>query len=109
MPDPMKQEDISQIKGVSVYGRDDKKIGSIAAVLMVPESKQIDRLVVGAGGLLGLGAHDVALPLDQFQWDASKGGFKMAKTMDELKTMPKWVTPGTDDTASGSSVPPSTR
>jgi len=89
-PDPMKQEDISEIKGAAVYGSDDKKVGSIATVLMKPNSKTIDRLVVGAGGVLGVGARDVALPVDQFHWDAAKGGFKIAKTEDELKQMPEW-------------------
>lgn len=105
-PDPMKQEDVSQIKGAAVYGSDDKKIGSISTVLMKPESKQIDRLVVGAGGVLGIGAHEVALPVDQFHWDADKGGFKLAKTEDELKTMPAWQASASGGAASGSSVPP---
>ncbi len=107
MPDPMKQEDVSQIQGAAVYGSDDKKIGSISTVLMKPESKQIDRLVVGAGGVLGIGAHEVALPVDQFHWDADKGGFKLAKTEDELKSMPAWKAPGTSTSASGSSTPAS--
>src|SRR5690242_16109464 len=59
--DPLKQEDVSQIKGAAVYGSDDKKIGSVSTVLMKPDSKAIDRLVVGAGGVLGVGARDVAL------------------------------------------------
>ena len=73
-PNPLKQEDVSQITGSAVYGSDNKKIGTVNAVLMNPESKAIDRLVVGAGGVLGIGAHDVALPLDQFHWDAQQGG-----------------------------------
>jgi sporulation protein YlmC with PRC-barrel domain len=105
-PDPMKQEDVSQIKGAAVYGSDDKKIGSIDTVLMKPETKQIDRLVVGAGGVLGVGAHDVALPVDQFHWDAEKGGFKIAKTEADLKAMPAWQAPGTS-TASGAPPAPS--
>ena len=104
-PDPMKQEDVSQIKGAAVYGSDDKKIGSVDTVLMKPDSKLIDRLVVGAGGVLGVGAHDVALPIDQFSWDADKGGFKISKTEADLKTMPAWQASGSA-TSSGSSMPP---
>jgi len=104
-PDPMKQEDVSQLKGATVYGSDDKKIGSIDTVLMKPDSKQIDRFVVGAGGLLGVGAHDVALPVDDFHWDAMKGGFTIAKTEADLKSMPAWAPPGSERSASGSSMP----
>jgi hypothetical protein len=106
-PDPLKQDDVSEIKGAAVYGSDDKKIGNIATVLMKPDSKTIDRLVVGAGGVLGVGARDVALPVDQFRWDEAKGGFKIAKTEDELKKMPEWKAAlGSGGAASGSTTAP---
>jgi hypothetical protein len=107
-PNPLKQEDVTQIAGTAVYGSDNKKIGTVDAVLMNPESKAIDRLVVGAGGVLGIGAHDVALPLDQFHWDAQQGGFTLAKTQAELKGMPAWTASGSANTMSGSSTPPTT-
>ena len=107
LPDPMKQEDVSQIKGSAVYGSDDKKIGSVSTVLMKPDSKQIDRFVVTEGGVLGVGGRDVALPADDFKWDAAKGGFKIAKTEDQLKSMPEWKAPGSQ-TSTGSSTPPVT-
>ncbi|HKW52545.1 MAG TPA: PRC-barrel domain-containing protein [Stellaceae bacterium] len=106
-PDPLTQDDISQIKGAAVYGSDGKKVGSIATVLMKPGSRTVDRLVVGAGGLLGVGAREVVLPLDQFHWDAAKGGFKIAKTEDDLKKMPEWKAAlGNGGAASGSSTLP---
>lgn len=105
-PDPLKQEDVSQISGAAVYGSDNKKIGTINTVLMKPESRQIDRLVVGAGGVLGIGAHDVALPIDQFHWDATQGGFTITKTEADLKAMPAWGERGGEKTMSGSSTAP---
>ncbi|HUC68124.1 MAG TPA: PRC-barrel domain-containing protein [Stellaceae bacterium] len=105
-PNPLKQEDVTQITGTAVYGSDNKKIGTVNAVLMNPENKSIDRLVVGAGGVLGIGAHDVALPLDQFHWDAQQGGFTVAKTEAQLKGMPAWSASGSANTMSGSSTPP---
>src|SRR5579885_3681391 len=63
-PDPMTMEDVSQIKGSSVYGSDDKKIGDVSTVLMKPGTKTIDRLVVSSGGVLGIGGRQVALPVD---------------------------------------------
>jgi sporulation protein YlmC with PRC-barrel domain len=104
-PNPLKSEDVSAIKGTAVYGSDDKKIGSVATVLMQPDNKKIDRLVVSSGGVLGMGARDVAIPLDQFSWDAGRGGFKLAKTNDELKSMAEWKAPD-EEAGSGSSMPP---
>lgn len=87
---PLTLEDVSKLRGTDVYGTDGKKIGDISTVLMKPESKTIDRLVIAQGGILGVGAHSVALPLDQFSWDAGKEGFQISKTADELKAMPEW-------------------
>jgi hypothetical protein len=90
---PLTTEDVSHITGTTVYGSDDKKVGSISHVLMTPDSKTIDRLVVAEGGLLGVGAHNVALPIDQFKWDQQKEGFTIGKTTDDLKSMAAWQDP----------------
>src|SRR5438874_6650995 len=100
---PLSQEDVSKIEGTSVYGSDDGKIGHVSTALMDPSSKKIDRLVVTAGGVLGVGGHRVALPIDQFSWDADKAAFKLSTTMANLKSMPEWVEGET--TATGSSMP----
>jgi sporulation protein YlmC with PRC-barrel domain len=89
-PNPLKMEDISKIKGTAVYDNADNKIGTVSTVLMKPESKTIDRFVIGEGGVLGVGSHYVALPIDAFSWDSQRGGFKLAKTADDLKAMPEW-------------------
>ena len=104
MSDPMAQEDVSEVKGSAVYGSDDKKIGSVSTMLMDPKSKKLDRLVVSEGGVLGVGSHRVALPVDDFKWDGQKRGFKIGKTAEDLKKMPAWKS---ESTASGSSQPPS--
>ena len=90
MPNPLTMEDVSQIKGTAVYDSSGQKIGSVSTVLMQPSSKTIDRLVVGEGGILGVGSHHVALPVDAFSWDAQKDGFTLAKTAADLKSMPEW-------------------
>jgi sporulation protein YlmC with PRC-barrel domain len=89
-PDPLKMEDVSKISGSAVYGNSDSKIGSVSTVLMNPESKTIDRFVVNEGGVLGVGGHKVAIPVDQFTWDSDRGAFKLAKSTDDLKSMPEW-------------------
>ncbi len=102
---PLSQEDVSKIEGTSVYGSDDGKIGHVSTALMDPSSKKIDRLVVSAGGVLGVGGHRVAIPVEQFSWDADKGAFKLGTNVADLKKMPEWVEGG-QQTATGSSQPP---
>src|SRR6195256_6068290 len=101
---PLSQEDVSKIEGTTVYGSDDGKIGHVSTALMDPSSKKIDRLVVTAGGVLGVGGHRVAIPVEQFSWDANRGAFKLGTTVAELKQMPEWVEG--QQTATGSSLSP---
>jgi len=101
---PLTQEDISKIEGQTIYGGDDAKIGHVSNVLMDPKTKQIDRLVVAAGGVLGIGSHRVAIPVDQFTWDGERSVFKLQKDVVALKSMPEWVEGAM---ATGSSQPPS--
>jgi sporulation protein YlmC with PRC-barrel domain len=100
---PLTQEDIANIGGTSVYGNDDSKIGSVSTVLMDPQSKKIDRFVVTSGGVLGVGGHRVAIPVDRFSWDAEKGAFKLPESVASVKSMPEWVEGA--ETATGSSQP----
>lgn len=104
MKDPLTSEDISQIDGVSVAGSDGSSIGKISTVLMNPSTKKIDRLVVAEGGVLGVGAHNVALPVDAFRWDAQNNNFVVQKTADDLKAMPEWQKPQLAEAPSGSST-----
>ena len=101
---PLTQEDVSKIEGTAVYGSDKAKTGSIAAVLMDPNTKKIEKLVVAVGGVFGIGSHRVALPVDQFTWDSALGAFKISQTEASLKNMPEWVEG--HPTATGSSEPP---
>jgi sporulation protein YlmC with PRC-barrel domain len=87
---PLTQEDVSKIDGTAVYGNDNNKIGHVSTALMDPSSKKIDRLVVTVGGVLGVGGHRVAVPIDQFSWDGNQDAFKLGTTVAELKQMPEW-------------------
>jgi hypothetical protein len=75
---------------------------------MNPSSKKIDRLVVAEGGVLGVGAHKVALPVDSFHWDSQKREFTIQKTADDLKAMPEWTQPQLAEAPAGSSSNTST-
>jgi sporulation protein YlmC with PRC-barrel domain len=103
MKDPLSSEDISQIEGVSVAGSDGSSIGKVSTVLMNPSTKKVDRLVVAEGGVLGVGAHDVALPMDAFRWNSQNRNFVIQKTADDLKAMPEWKQPQLAEAPSGAS------
>ena len=100
---PVTKGDISGIEGVDVYG-DDGKLGHVSTVLIDPQTKKVDRLVVAAVGVLGIGGRRVAIPIDQFKWEPDKGAFRLTTTMAGLRSIPEWVDGA--DTASGSSLPP---
>jgi sporulation protein YlmC with PRC-barrel domain len=57
----------SKLIGLNVYNHDNEKIGGITE-LIVDKSGKLDAVVVGAGGFLGLGEHDVAIPYSQITW-----------------------------------------
>jgi hypothetical protein len=68
----MTQEAASQWRatkliGLNVCNNDNEKIGGITE-LIVERSGKLDAVIVGAGGFLGLGEHDVAIPYDQIGW-----------------------------------------
>ena len=87
---PLTKETVSAIEGTSVYGSENDKLGHVSEVLMDPQTKKLDRLVVSSGGVLGVGSHRVAIPLDQFSWDGDKAAFKLSTTTASLKSMPEW-------------------
>lgn len=103
---PLTQDVVSNIEGTAVYGTNNDKIGHVSDVLMDPQSKKIDKLVVTAGGVLGVGGHRVAIPVDEFKWDSKNGGFMLSKTDAQLKSMPEWKEG--EKTSTGSSAPPTT-
>lgn len=57
----------SKLIGLNVYNNDNEKIGDIKQ-LMVNKSGQIDDVVIGVGGLLGMGERDVAVKFSELKW-----------------------------------------
>jgi sporulation protein YlmC with PRC-barrel domain len=78
----------SKLKGTTVLGSDDQKIGSVSDILL-DKSGQVRAFVVGIGGVLGLGAKEVAIDLTQFhEVPAANGGqeqLKVGMTKDQLE------------------------
>jgi sporulation protein YlmC with PRC-barrel domain len=57
----------SKMIGLNVYNSVSEKIGTISE-LIVDQSGKLEALVVGAGGFLGIGERDVAVPYSQIEW-----------------------------------------
>ena len=57
----------SKLIGLDVYNNNNEKIGDIDE-LMMQQSGQIELVVIGVGGFLGIGEHRVALPFNQIKF-----------------------------------------
>ena len=75
------------ILGKSVYNDENKIVGKIDDVIVAPD-KAVSYAIVGVGGFLGVGKHDVAIPVSQFKVEAKKIMLTGA-TKDALKVLAK--------------------
>jgi len=58
---------VTKLTGLNVYNDKNERIGDINEVLINRDGKA-EAVVIGAGGFLGLGEHDVAVPFNSLQW-----------------------------------------
>jgi len=74
------------IMGKAVYNENDEKIGDVEDVVLDADGKATT-FVIGAGGFLGMGQHDVAVPFDKITQTDDRlilQGF----TKEQLKALP---------------------
>jgi hypothetical protein len=77
-----------QIMGQTVYNDKDERVGQVEDIIISPQ-KAVSYAIVGAGGFLGLGKHDVAIPVYQFR--VKDGKLVLAgATKDTLIAMPEF-------------------
>ncbi len=57
----------SKLIGLDVYNGQNEKVGDISEVLL-DHSGKVVAFVIGVGGFLGMGAHDVLIPFDQIKF-----------------------------------------
>ncbi len=78
-----------QIMGKAVYNEKNERVGTIDDIIIAPD-KAVSYAIVGAGGFVGVGRHDVAIPVNQFT--QQDGKFVLAgATKDIIKALPKFV------------------
>ena len=58
----------NQIIGKVVYNEGGDSIGTVEDLIVAPD-REVTHAIVGAGGFLGLGKHDVLIPVDQFRFE----------------------------------------
>jgi sporulation protein YlmC with PRC-barrel domain len=75
-----------QVLAKKVFNDKGETIGTIDDIIVAPD-KAVSYAIIGAGGFLGAGRHDVAIPVNQLKEDGGKfilaGGSK-----DAIKAMP---------------------
>lgn len=76
--------------GKTVYNENDEKIGEINDIIMSDDGK-VTYVVIGAGGFIGMGEHNVAIPYDKITPSNDKITLQ-GYTKDQLKAMPKFQT-----------------
>ena len=77
-----------QVLGQSVYNEQKQKVGTIDDLIIAPDTS-VSFVIVGAGGFVGLGKHDVAIPVTQLS--QQNGKFLLpGATKDAIKALPKF-------------------
>jgi sporulation protein YlmC with PRC-barrel domain len=75
-----------QVIGKPVFNDQDEMIGTVDDIVIAP-SKAVSYAIIGAGGFLSVGRHDVAIPVRQLK--LVDGKFVLAgATKDAIKAMP---------------------
>lgn len=77
----------SEIDEMNIVDINGHEIGDVEKAL-VDRSGRIGALVVEVGGFLGLGEHEVAMPMDRLEF--TKGGYMTRMSKAEIKNLPEW-------------------
>jgi len=62
----------SKLVGVNVYNEQNEKIGDVSDVI-IDASGKVDGVVIGVGGFLGMGEHNVMMRMDQIKFSNEAG------------------------------------
>jgi sporulation protein YlmC with PRC-barrel domain len=75
--------------GKTIYNEQGDKVGEVEDLIIAPD-RNVSYVIVGAGGFIGIGQHDVAVPVTQIQ---NRGGKLVmpGASKDMLKAMPTFA------------------
>ena len=77
------------LMGKTIYNDSGQKVGKVEDLIISPD-KSVSYVIVGAGGFVGIGRHDVAIPVMQI--DDKSGKLVMpGATQDMIKNMPEFA------------------
>ena len=62
----------SKVIGINVYNQQNEKLGEINE-LIIDQSGRVAGAVIGAGGFLGMGEHDIMVPMDRLRFSNEAG------------------------------------
>lgn len=74
--------------GKTVYNERNEKVGNVEDLIISPD-KKVSYVIIGAGGFIGMGRHDVAIPFTQISERDGKIVLPGA-TKDVVKAMPQF-------------------
>ena len=57
----------SKLVGLAVYNDANEKLGDVREILL-DKSGKINAVIIGVGGFLGVGQHDIAVTFDKLKW-----------------------------------------
>ena len=57
----------SELKGLNVYNEQNEKLGDISEIL-IDKSGKVDGIVIGVGGFLGMGQHDIKVEMSKLKF-----------------------------------------
>ena len=77
------------LMGKTIYNDAGKKVGKVEDLIIAPD-RNVSYVIIGAGGFIGIGRHDVAIPVTQIQGKAGKLVMSGA-TQDMIKAMPAFT------------------
>ena len=72
--------------GKTIYNEANQKVGKVDDLIISPD-QSVSYVIVGAGGFIGMGRHDVAIPIAQIE-DRSGKLVMPGATKDTIKSMP---------------------
>jgi hypothetical protein len=77
-----------QILGQYVYNEQKQRVGKVDDLIIAPDTS-VSFAIIGAGGFVGLGRHDVAIPVGQLKQQDGKFVLPGA-TKEAIKALPKF-------------------